>query len=408
MSLDTFIAAVTTKIDIESKKVKMVLSKIFDIAGVNQFVIDELVNTNIESRDILQLILDELLNDNYITVEYYVECENTGGIDTVDTIPFCCDLCSNHVNYGDTEHSIKPVYTLIANFRKEVTLMNKDELFAYIQEDYYENFLTLKRRMNKVIPFLGAGISTPFKLPNWIGMLHDMERFVVASNRINYRRLVDRGAVFQALDYLCRYSGTLNTPERIQSHIAVEFRNPDFSIADEEHIIKELLNLSSDFYLTTNYDMILNHFWAGRAEDLLITEIENIHLFKEEKRQKVVHVHGMIGRPSSMIVTQSQYEGLYQDSKYTQILSGILSEYSLLFVGFSYQDEYFKQLHGDINKLIGGEHFLIVPNADLFFAQEYAKNGISVIGLNLPVNEQGEFSSEDYNKALKYLLNSLT
>lgn len=78
MSLDTFIAVVTTKIDIESKKVKMVLSKIFDIAGVNQFVIDELVNTNIESRDILQLILDELLNDNYITVEYYVECENTG------------------------------------------------------------------------------------------------------------------------------------------------------------------------------------------------------------------------------------------------------------------------------------------------------------------------------------------
>ena len=103
-----------------------------------------------------------------------------------------------------------------------------------------------------------------------------------------------------------------------------------------------------------------------------------------------------------MIVTKDDYDTLYEAEKIKHVLNGIISNKTLLFIGFSFKDEYFKDLYDKIFNFIKGEHFIIVPNLHPFDADELLKRNLIPIGVNVDKNEK-----HDFVKAIKTVLEEL-
>ncbi|WP_339193520.1 SIR2 family protein [Aeribacillus sp. FSL W8-0870] len=139
---------------------------------------------------------------------------------------------------------------------------------------------------------------------------------------------------------------------------------------------------------------------------LCMDDIEDIQEVLNEKKHRVIHLHGHIDKPASMIVDEDDYNNFYSDDKITSKLYSILGNRKLLFIGFSFNDYYFKDLYSKIIKNIGGEHFIIVPNLHVFDAKEYLKINLIPIGINVNKDNNGKYLN--YVKALKVIFEQLT
>lgn len=52
-----------------------------------------------------------------------------------------------------------------------VNSKQEEMLTKYLQEEYMDNYLLLKENVDKIVPFLGAGVSKPLGLPDWYGLI---------------------------------------------------------------------------------------------------------------------------------------------------------------------------------------------------------------------------------------------
>lgn len=134
----------------------------------------------------------------------------------------------------------------------------------------------------------------------------------------------------------------------------------------------------------------------------ILENLDDLQDLMDDNSQKVIHLHGNVEIPNSMIVTQDDYDKLYKSEKIKSILTGIMSHKTLLFIGFSFNDEYFKDLYDKIFEFIQGEHFIIVPNLHPFDADELLKRNLIPIGINVDKNIE-----HDYVRAINTVLEEL-
>ncbi|HIE6633200.1 TPA: SIR2 family protein [Bacillus luti] len=341
---------------------------------------------------------------NYTCLRYD-ETENTNVIMTQ------CVYCGNSINVVNGEHEIQPMFQIIK--AKGLTLLEelklrreKDMLDQYLMEDYVVNLEQLMKRKTNLIPFMGSGLSVPFNLPDWKGMLKGFSSYLKKGYEGYYNDKLEEGDYFEALSYL-KKSSLLSKDELIQEKIVEVFEERiDMKIERENHNYLDVLDLNSDFYLTTNYDNIFSTLRSGFVPPLMWDEIENMQKFLEKKQQSIVHLHGMIHKAKTMIVTKESYDMLYQDEHFMRILSTFMSNKSFIFLGFSFQDVYFKDLYGKIISKMGGEHFIILPNISFTQAQEFSKQNLKVIGINVKIDpSNGRPDGSDLVKGIKTILN---
>ncbi len=121
-----------------------------------------------------------------------------------------------------------------------------------------------------------------------------------------------------------------------------------------------------------------------------------------EDKQEVIHLHGNVEPYTSMIVTKEDYDEFYKEEKTVHFLNGVMSNKTLLFIGFSFKDEYFKNLYKKVYSQIKGEHFIIVPNIHSFDADELLENDLFPIGVKVD-----DVEKNDFVKAIKTILKEL-
>ncbi|PGM59904.1 SIR2 family protein [Bacillus sp. AFS053548] len=387
MSLEQLIKNVSLKLHLSDNEAFDKLNIIADVVKDEIFVKQRLEHYGFGS-EIIEPILTELLKENLISKYFSYECQKLESIEYAVSLNEQCTFCGEILKDFQNNHIIRETYKLNSNFLELVKKAKDNQLKQYLFDDFYINLTKLKENSHRIIPFVGAGVSVPFKLPNWGQLLQGLEKGLIDENKIQYNKLIERGDYLRALTFLKRYSGYYKKESLIKKEIKdiikKSYQKPP---NNNLHNINDLLKLNSQFILTTNYDNIISDYLRNYLDDLVLPKnlqaIDDVQDLIDENQPRAIHLHGNVDEINSMIVTKEDYDELYGSEKIKHVLTSIMGNKKLLFIGFSFQDDYFKDLYEKITNHIGGGHFILVPNLHPFDAEELFDKNLIPIGIKV-------------------------
>lgn len=130
--------------------------------------------------------------------------------------------------------------------------------------------------------------------------------------------------------------------------------------------------------ITTNWDDLFERECSCRP----IIYSEDIALLEETER-KVYKIHGSIENVSTMVITQEDYENCYENLERNLLgskIKEILTRKTILFIGYSFEDEDFKKIWEFLKKQLGSlqPHFFIV-SPDPVMNEKMKEENVTVI-----------------------------
>ncbi len=248
-------------------------------------------------------------------------------------------------------------------------------------------------RADKVIPFVGAGVSmsvldrkTDERLfPSWRELLERAANRLEEEKKIPYATIVRSLLDLDKPDYL---EAARRAREGLGEAIWYEFLGGQFDYprervkAESLKLAQAIWNLKSQLVITANYDDVLR--WALPPN--VHPEIWDIEapaemaalLRGEAKRPTIWHLHGHIHNKSEIILTRDGYNRLYPEAEenksrdsYQAALHTLhtrMASHTFLFIGFSLDDAYFgMQMEGIRTIYHGatGPHYVLARKDDI-------------------------------------------
>ena len=210
---------------------------------------------------------------------------------------------------------------------------------------------------NKLILFLGAGISINESLPSW--------KKIVENLLDNQDCDIEKASSFKAA-----LSDDVMSPleilEKIKKHrkYVLESFEKNLNIENSESEIFKMLGNISKRFITTNFDKLIEQ---NTNIKLVITQDSSYNLSKVDTNDNyIIKIHGDLDRLDSCIIFEDQYKDLYENDKLATFqLKKLISQYNFLFIGFSFNDPYVNELFQLISNLMDGfgpKHFMVTTN----------------------------------------------
>ena len=218
---------------------------------------------------------------------------------------------------------------------------------------------------NKLILFAGSGLSKSFGLPDWNKMVIEVIRIINKPDLNPFIQILENGTTMSAVDVL---EFLKNDEKEIRSFIINNFSidsKKDFSIH------KKLLELTSGKIVTTNYD---NSFELASNNEILPTNPTskyNINEVNKDNNPFILKLHGSYSEPDNCIVFKEDYKKLYSEESNQaapEKLRSLFSEFTFLFIGFSFNDPDINLIFSKLDKVFGGynKHFIITNEPQKF------------------------------------------
>ncbi|QJT16797.1 hypothetical protein E5E96_05550 [Aeromonas sp. 1805] len=228
-------------------------------------------------------------------------------------------------------------------------------------------------REGRLVLFVGAGASMLVGMPSWSGLASSALNSLAKSGFINYSELeqlkkLDPKKQLSIADFISKENSTsLNLSQYLKAHI--------------ESSIYNSINSIKATCVTTNYDHELN---PQPLEDISSKETkaavvrksgaENLQAADLKVPGTVIHLHGDISTPGSMIVTTKDYLSHYDNPKVQHFLKELFKSYVVVFIGYGLEEaeilEHILRRSGVSNSEQSNEkqRFLLLP----FFKNEQA------------------------------------
>ncbi len=212
----------------------------------------------------------------------------------------------------------------------------------------------------KIVIWTGAGVSANAGLPSWSGLAELMHREFKRTEK-NYRS-AEHSAACLSKDYpnYFSYCKSLN-PQRYRVELVRSLGNvrstPVFA-----RMCAQLKDLRSLKVVSTNVDELLESQILF-PQVIQRTDIERLIGALHSEENLLCKLHGTVSSVESLVFTKEEYEELCKDSEYIAALTTLLSETSVVFLGYSLQDAYLVRLlqeRVETEKLFGnGPHFVV-------------------------------------------------
>lgn len=186
--------------------------------------------------------------------------------------------------------------------------------------------LTKAIKQNRLVVFVGAGVSVgePTNLPSFTELAH----YIAEETEFSFNEEIDQHDSFLG---------------KLEHHgIDVKSKTAEYLIskkAKPNELHKSIINLFGTKCLirvvTTNYDHMLENVLKQKSISIYNTPA----LPLGNDFEGIVHIHGNQSDPKHMILTDSDFGNAYLLEGYaTRFLSKLFSEYTVLFIGYSYGD----------------------------------------------------------------------
>lgn len=202
----------------------------------------------------------------------------------------------------------------------------------------------LKQR--RLVAFIGAGVSqrcyskTRTPLSGWSGLLLDLIRWSTRGG------LLDEETANELYDLLQREEFLIVAQEcrdRLGDEYLGKFVgdvfNPDGVVPARVHELLAAIPFSG--YITTNYDNLLERAYGrvhNRQLRLLFPESAAAFVRSGNRFPALLKLHGDLDDPVSIVLGHRDYLRLIWMPQYADLLRSILTEYTLLFVGYGLGD----------------------------------------------------------------------
>lgn len=215
---------------------------------------------------------------------------------------------------------------------------------------------------NKVVPYIGAGLSMLFEnvYPSWGQFLNStFEEYKISEqekfNKLNYE---------DKAEYLYNEMGSITFSE----HLKDIFGKQHLNINDNEFTKKAIYLLPIIFdkglIITTNYDKVIEKIYELHNSLLSVAHpghFESLNRAIRSDELLLYKIHGDIIEPiQSIILTKNQYKQAYENPKLIEILNQIYISKEMLFLGCSMQKDRPIELMYKVSKP-GMYNYSIIP-----------------------------------------------
>lgn len=242
---------------------------------------------------------------------------------------------------------------------------------------------TLKEALlnKKVVPFVGAGVSMSVKdkntrnplFPSWKEFVESLVNRLEDDNFEADAAFVKAAINLPEPKYLTAIEHAKNELKTVWFDCLLTSFNPNRNKVDENslNLAKLIWKISNNLIITTNVDKVLE--WScSETPDIFDGQKEEfVELAKTQYQPEtptVLHLHGYIRNKEKVIFTETQFRNFYENSENQaklQALQNVLTGRTLLFIGYSLGDEYFKKqlshIH-DIYKGGAGSYYILLHN----------------------------------------------
>lgn len=253
---------------------------------------------------------------------------------------------------------------------------------------------------NKVIPFVGAGVSMSVTdkngqkiFPNWPELLAGFAEKLKSlgkekgSNSIRALLEMPKPDYLYIADLIKKSFPTISHYEdHLASIFDLSFNEVESSTLD---LARSIWDLKQNLIITTNYDKVMQ--WASpKPQDTKYWDIQAISEQASSLRSDILvptiwHLHGHINNKSNIILTTNSYKKLYdeQESQFKTAFATLkhyLASKSFLFIGYSLDDEFFvNELEKicEVFQVHSSEHYILLKK-DAPFPAKFDKKIIPI------------------------------
>jgi SIR2-like domain len=202
----------------------------------------------------------------------------------------------------------------------------------------------LKNR--RLVAFVGAGISQKMGMPCWDDFL---ERLV---KQFRYDRPTTFAKLFPS-DWRDTPNASLTSlvKETIGAHefySACRNQLARYEFKEVPRFLSLLARLPFQFYVTTNFDKVMEYTYFQEWDRMLpvfnFPRMEDLSSVFRQHGPCLVKLHGDIDLPESLVVTDEDYDRLTTQGKAERFLRNLTTNYSILFIGYSFSDGYLRDI----------------------------------------------------------------
>lgn len=350
----------------------------------------------------------EMVQRTFFDIRYCKECE-----DESYSFTFFEDKCLCGKKVSDHQNVIK-LYSVKDDVRTFISNRNKDKLVRSSKSwDSNQSVLDKLKKDDRIVPFIGSGLSTPYGFPDWPSLVKQMGKYCSedAQNGVNY--------FLSRRDYLSCFDAILNDKENqiikddsdLKKRVSELFSIRFIDLHKDSNYF-DLVDMEYPLIITTNYDEIIDKIGRDYYESVIFKNVEDVKSL--ENIPVILHLHGLAGFQDklSMVVTREDYESIYGKDVYKRKIQSLLGNKTILFLGYSLDDYFFMNELMRVCEANAGfvDYYAFMINVDYNLLQQripdyYRKVKIISLEMNLPVN-----SDEVIDKIrlyLKYIQNSL-
>ncbi|ARK29051.1 SIR2 family NAD-dependent protein deacylase [Halalkalibacter krulwichiae] len=225
-----------------------------------------------------------------------------------------------------------------------------------------------------IVPFIGAGLSIPFNVPSWGELIEAIaQKYSIGELEWLKQAIkldLTKYDYWGAIDMLKKY-GVLE--EDIQEEIVELILQKQIKVSDKlKHNYYDLSEMNFNLYLTTNYENLLQNHLNFDLQPILLKDID-FNTQKLFKQRRVCHLHGVISNAGSIVISKSSYNKLYDDKKYDELLKLVTGNRTILFMGFSFDDQFIKTLIREHKESFKGVHYILLNNPETATVDELRK-----------------------------------
>ena len=190
---------------------------------------------------------------------------------------------------------------------------------------------------NKLVVFLGAGISRLCGFPSWDQLSDDLLKFCtsIRSCEFNFELCENIKSRFkdakQKITIGYHLLEKANKIKELKKFLLNEFKETSKNKTNIVKI-KKALKLFNATIITTNYDTYLDDLYTNGEIYCSKDDIQKISL---QDKKAIWHIHGSIDKPEDMVLTVRDYLLLYTSHTFRNNMHNVFnSDYVFLFVGY--------------------------------------------------------------------------